>query len=116
MAYAQNISFDKRLQRINKSHDRLSRGYVMAVNPDGLVVMRPQRRQVHFPLRGILLLAVATMAFKAFLYAEIGPGTYQDRVARLGGGTLPEAAGAWLMQADPVTVYLGSELKPYLPE
>ncbi len=110
-----HLPFEKRLRTISRRHDRMNRsGVVHSVNHDGLIVARPRRRSLRFPLRGLLLLIAAGFAFKGYLLADLGPATYGDRVSVLQAGTIVEQGGAWLMQADPATVWIAEQINSYL--
>lgn len=54
------------------------------------------------------------IAFKAVLYATLGGATYTNRVNDLASGTVIEQAGAWVMAADPITVWLAIQGKMLL--
>jgi len=112
MADAYQARFEKRIRRINKRHRKLARGYVAEVNGDGLIVVRPQRRTARFPWKGVALMFVALFAFKGILHAQLGAATFDERVGKLGNGTVVEKAGAWVMQADPVTLWVSSQVTP----
>lgn len=103
--------FDDRLQRIEANRARLKRGYALTVDRDGLIVARPRAIKRSFPIKGIVLLVVGFLCFKALLIAYMGIGTYQDRVAGLENGATTEQVGAWFMQADPVSLRVATELR-----
>ena len=113
MADANMRSFDKRMERIIRKHQRLARGYVPAITEDGLIVAKP-KRSINLPWRSVLILLVAGLGFKVYLFSTIGPEAYEARVARLAGGTQVEQVGAWAMTADPVTVAIAERLAPFL--
>ena len=113
MADANLRSFDKRMERIVRKHQRLARGYVPAITEDGLIVAKP-KRSVKLPWRSVLLLLVVGFGFKMYLFASIGPEAYETRIARLAQGTQVERMGAWMMTADPVTVSVAERLAPIL--
>ena len=108
MSQAQFDSFDSRLRKIDRRNRQLARGYVTSVNHDGLIIARPRRQARSFPWRGLLMILVALMAFKVFLYMQIGPTTYEERVIALSQGNVVEQIGAYAMTADPVTVWIAS--------
>lgn len=110
MPDAQMQDFDNRLRRIDRRHRSLSRGFVLSVGKDGLIVARPSRDGLRFPWRGLLLVLVLMMAFKAVLYAQIGPADYAQRVERLASGTLAEQVGAFVLHADPVTLWVAEKI------
>lgn len=101
-----HVPFDKRLKRIVRKHDRIQKGYVKTVTSDGLIVARPRVYRPRFPLKGLVILIVAGFLFKGFLFASLGAGAYDERVISLSQGSVMEQAGAWVMQADPATLFI----------
>lgn len=114
MSASQFDEFDRRMRRINRRHTKLSQGYVTSVNSDGLVVAKPRRRRTGKTIRGVALMIVAIMLFKGFLHAKLGPTAYQQRVDTLAAGSVVEQGGAWIMTADPVTLWLSGQFSSYL--
>ncbi|MDD9923926.1 MAG: hypothetical protein OXQ92_16845 [Boseongicola sp.] len=110
MSASQNADFDRRMRRISRRHTKLSHGYVTSVNDDGLVVAKPKRRGNGTTLRGVLIMVAVIMLFKGVLHAQLGPTAYQERVDRLADGNFVEQAGAWIMTAEPVTVWLSQNI------
>lgn len=110
MSAYQFDEFERRMRRINRRHSKLSHGYVTSINDDGLVVAKPKARGRGATLRGVLLMVAVIMVFKGFLYAQLGPFAYQDRVDRLAEGNIVEQAGAWVMTAEPVTLWLAENI------
>lgn len=98
--------FDDRLRRIDRRHRSLSRGFVLSVSRDGLIVARPETSRFRFPWRALLFLLVAMMGFKVMLHAYIGPEAYGERLTRLANGTVAERMSAYALYADPVTVWV----------
>ncbi len=110
MSASQFDEFDRRMRRISRRHSKLSHGYVTTVNSDGLVVAKPQRKGNGGTLRGLIVVIVVMMVFKAFLHAQLGDAAYQDRVDGLAAGSVFEQAGSWVMAADPVTEMLSTKI------
>jgi hypothetical protein len=110
MSASQFDEFDRRMRRISKRHSKLSHGYVTSVNPDGLVVAKPQRKSHRGTIRGLAILLLVMMVFKGFLHAQLGPATYENRVEALKEGSVVEQAGAWVMTADPVTLWISNHV------
>lgn len=110
MADAKQIEFGHRLDKIERTHKRLAKGYVTSIGKDGLIVARPARRASGLPLRGLFLALFVLLAFKGFVYSQIGGQAYQDRVALLESGTFVEKIGAYAMYADPVTVWIAGQI------
>lgn len=104
------LEFTQRVNRLNKKHQKMSRGYRATMRKDGLVVMRPQRVSSAVPAKVLLLTLVGFFAFKAFLLSHLGPTGYQYRIDSLNEGTPVEKAGAWVMQIDPVSQALAAQL------
>ena len=110
MSASQFDEFDRRMRRISKRQSKLSHGYTTKVNPDGLVVAKPQRRSFRGTLRGLVILCAVMMVFKAVLFAQLGASAYETRVNNLKQGTVIEQTGAWVMAPDPVTVWLSGKI------
>jgi hypothetical protein len=98
--------FDDRLRRIDRRHRTLSRGFVLSVDRDGLIVAKPETSRYRFPWRVLLFLLVAVMGFKVLLHAYLGADAYGERLVRLSNGTVAEQVSAYVLHADPVTVWL----------
>lgn len=103
--------FGSRLKRIDRRHRKLSDGYVTSVNHDGLIIAVPRRRRMRVPFAGIALLAVGVIAVKGIVHAQLGPEVYEARIAALSQGGQVERAGAWVMQADPVTLWVSDQAR-----
>lgn len=114
MSASQYDEFDRRMRRITRRHTQLSRGYVTSVNDDGLVVAKPKRKMGRGTLRGVAIVVVVLMLFKGILHSQLGAGGYADRVTALANGSAFEQAGAVLMAADPITVWLAGKIGNYL--
>ncbi len=115
MANANMKDYSQRISRIMKQHNKLSKGFVTTVNQNGLIEMRPRRQARSFPWRGLMLTLLLLMMFKAYVYISLGPSVYNSRVNGLRNGTIIEQAGAFLMQEDPVTVWVTQKLTPLFP-
>lgn len=110
LAYA---PFQKRLRRIIRRHNRMQHGVTHVMRKDGLIEARPRVYNPRFPLRGLLMLFGAAFFFKGFILASLGEGVYDARVGQLAEGTLVEQAGAWVMQADAITLFVAGALKGF---
>ncbi|WP_120634283.1 hypothetical protein [Ruegeria sp. EL01] len=108
------LEFDQRVHRLNKKHQKMSRGYRASMRRDGLVVMKPQRVRSAVPAKVLLLSLLAFFAFKAFLLSSLGPSGYQYRIDSLNDGTSVEQAGAWVMQIDPLSEAMAVQLNKIL--
>jgi len=100
--------FEKRLRKITRRHDRMANGVTHKMRKDGLIEAKPRIYNPRFPLKGMVLLILAAFLFKGYIYASLGPTDYNTRVSSLSEGALIEQAGAWIMHADVVTVFVGT--------
>jgi len=107
--------FNKRLTTLNRKHTAMSQGFTTAIRPDGLIVVKPNRPvRRGFPVKGLLALVFGFFVFKAIMLSSLGDITYNERVAKLKQGGALEQGGAWLMQSEPVTVFMAGFLEPVI--
>lgn len=71
--------------------------------------VRPTHRR-NPTFRIIVLVAVCAFGLKAAIHQTVGPDSYRQRVERLMTGEGFDRFGGWLMQADPVTVWLSDQI------
>lgn len=109
-------NFEVRMNKIGKRQQRLSRGYVMSVNHDGLIIAEPKRKSSVIPWRGLLFVLVGTLIVKGVMFAQAGEENYTARVATLASGNQVEQIGAYVLAADPVTRWIGTQVAPFLPQ
>ncbi|PZX11471.1 hypothetical protein [Celeribacter halophilus] len=114
MAQAGSQQLNKRLTRIEARRRALRRGVIYSVNHDGLIIARPRRRGLRRPIHLVFVALAGIILFKAVLYATLGSSTYVARVEDLAAGTAIERAGAWVMQADQLTIWLALQGKMLL--
>ena len=98
------MTFEHRLRRIVRKHRQMANGVVGRMGPDGLVIPVARRAMPTFPLRSIVLVIGVALLLKAYLLAAIGGAEFDARVATLSQGSLLDQGGAFVMQADPMTV------------
>lgn len=109
-------TFRERMRRVNRRHEKIYiNGARTKIGKDGLITTVPRRRMPTFPLRGLAIIFCAALLYKGVILAWIGPTVYDLRVGELAEGTAVERAGAWVLQADPVTAGIASAIKPILP-
>ena len=102
-----DATFDQRILRVARKHQRMAVGLVYRMRPDGLITAHPRRAPApRFPWHGLLTIAALALGFKAFLLATLGADAYMTRLAILEAGSLAEQGGAWLMRPDRVTAAL----------
>jgi hypothetical protein len=110
MADPQMEEFYGRLRRVAQNQRR-GAGFEV---PGTVVRTRYRTRaRAHSPslLRPALLLLAVFMVLKSALLVEIGPVDYQGRVDRLRQGSQIEAAGAWALQMDPITIWTAGQFR-----
>ncbi len=115
MGAAKSLSFQERVNKIDRNHRKMSRGYTRLVERDGMLIPVPARRpRRQIPFAGILLTLSAFFAFKGAMLAHLGPRTYAERIGELGGGDLGEKFGAWAMATDPVTTWIAAQMALFI--
>ena len=110
-----NLSdFYERLARIEQAR---AKGY--GFEAAGTVRPRPPApslmARAYRLVKPLVLMAALGILLKGTILYYIGPGTYGERVATLAAGQGIDPVGAWLMQADPLTVLVADQLRHYLP-
>lgn len=105
----QHREFGSRVKRIDRRHRKLADGYVSSVSTDGLVVAVPRSRRMRVPFAGLALLALGIIGFKGIVHSQLGPTAYEARIDRLAQGSQVEKVGAWVMQADPLTLWVSEQ-------
>lgn len=105
--------FYSRVSRIEKAH---AKGYGFEAR--GTVGRRTGAKSGS---RGVKILKPIVLALalgfglKATIHYYIGAQTYESRVSALAAGQGFDPIGAWLMHADPVTLYLSDQMQVLLP-
>jgi hypothetical protein len=105
--------FYSRVSRIEKSH---AKGY--GFEATGTVSRKAQTRSGWRILKIAKPLVVALalgIGLKGTIYYYVGAQTYQSRVSALAAGEGIDAVGAWLMHADPLTLWVSAQLHTVLP-
>ncbi|MCR8546690.1 hypothetical protein M4578_02525 [Salipiger sp. P9] len=106
--------FDKRQRAVTAKHRKLAQGYTTKLNRNGTIEHKPIRRVRFLSMKGLLLAVAGVFAFKGYLLASLGTEGYAARIGHLSDGTAIERIGAWLMGADPATLWVALQLQPYL--
>lgn len=105
--------FYSRVSRIEKSH---AKGY--GFDAPGTLRRRAPSRSGSRALKLLKPLVVALVLgvfLKGLIHYYVGPQTYESRVSALAAGTGFDPVGAWLMYADPVSLYVSNQLQALLP-
>jgi len=71
---------------------------------------RPQQRSIPL-LRPLLVLIVAVIGIKGIILNQVGADTYSARVEALTKGSSVDKIGAFIMQADPLTLFVASQIR-----
>lgn len=107
MSNPQMKEFYGRLRRVERIHRR--GGGFEAVGTLSRSVYVERRTNSLF--RPLLVTLCVGIALKVALLLQIGTTDYQERVDRLAQGGQTEKVGAFIMQADPLTVWLADRTK-----
>jgi hypothetical protein len=105
--------FYSRVSRIEKSH---AKGY--GFEATGTVGRKASGRSGSRLLKLVkpLVLALAVgVGIKGVIHYFVGAQTYESRVSALAAGQGFDPVGAWLMQADPATMWVSARLQSALP-
>ena len=101
--------FYVRLGRIEKI--RRAGGGFEAAGTLGLSYSAPEERRSMPVFRPLLVVFLAIIAIKGVIHHEVGAQTYAARVEVLRVGTSIDQIGAFIMQADPITVFVSDQIR-----
>lgn len=108
-------TFDKRLNRVTRKHQAMSRGYTFRLDKkSGLVSIKPKRAKGASPISLFLAVLMIGLLFKAVVLANIGPAAYDDKVAALRSGTVVEQASVYLLDRGNMTNTLATFVGGFL--
>lgn len=102
------VDFYGRVARIEKSRAK-GLGFEAAGTLGRSHYVQPVRRR-RLWLGPVLFLMVCGFCLKGAIYHTVGAVAYQDRVTRLQAASGFDALGGWLMQADPVTLFVARQI------
>lgn len=105
--------FYSRVARIEKAH---AKGY--GFEAAGTVGRKASTRggsRVLKLAKPVLLVLAMGVGIKGVIHYFVGAQTYENRVSALAAGDGFDPVGAWLMQADPVTLMVSSQLQSLFP-
>ncbi len=106
--------FDDRLARIDRDRARMVHGYKAIVADDGLIVFRATKPRKQMPLRGMMLVLMAWIGFKALVLGSVGAEVYEDRLADLRAGSPVEQFAAVVLAPDVATRFVVAQVKGLL--
>ncbi|WP_375175231.1 hypothetical protein [Pseudooceanicola sp.] len=104
-------NFDQRLERLAEKKAALQEGHRLEIDENGLMKLTPsgqRRRQIGrlIPLRAMMIIAAVVLSFKGFLLYQLGFSVYTAKVAGMRQGDTADQIGSYLMQIDPVTLWV----------
>lgn len=105
--------FYSRVSRIEKSHAK-GYGFEAAGTLGRKGANRSGSRLLKVVKPLVLVLAVGT-GIKSVIHYYVGAQTYESRVSALAAGDGFDPVGAWLMHADPVTLWASGQMQTLLP-
>jgi hypothetical protein len=105
--------FYTRVSRIEKSHAK-GYGFEATGTLGRKASTRRRPRLLRLMKAPILALAVG-LGLKGVIHYYVGAQTYESRVSALAAGSGFDPVGAWLMHADPATLWISGQLQSYLP-
>lgn len=97
--------FHARLDRIEQARRARAEGGLV-LRSNGLRVAQHGRLRFRFPLRGLLVAFVISVAVKAYLVWVLGTDRYSLEVLRLLNGTRAEQAAAHILMPDRITLWV----------
>lgn len=105
--------FYSRVSRIEKAH---AKGY--GFEAAGTVSRKTSGRagsRVLKLVKPLIFAALVGIGLKGIIHYYIGAQTYEARVSALAAGTGFDPVGAWLMHADPGTLFVSGQLQALIP-
>lgn len=105
--------FYSRVSRIEKSHAK-GYGFEAAGTLGRKGASRSGARLLKLVKPLVLALAVG-IGIKGVIHYYVGAQTYESRVSALAAGDGFDPVGAWLMHADPVTLWVSGKMQTLLP-
>jgi hypothetical protein len=105
--------FYSRVSRIEKSHAK-GYGFEAPGTVGRRVASRTGSRILKLAKPLVLALAVG-VGIKGVIHYFVGAQTYESRVSALAAGQGFDPVGAWLMHADPASLWVSEQLQSVLP-
>jgi hypothetical protein len=105
--------FYSRVSRIEKSHAK-GYGFEAAGTVGRKTASRGGRRLLK-AVKPLALVLVLGLGLKGVIHYYVGAQTYESRVSALAAGQGFDPVGAWLMHADPATLWVSGQLQALLP-
>jgi hypothetical protein len=99
--------------RISRIQAAKSGGRAVAVTYDfaePIPQRKPQSRRLQY-IKPIFLAVLLALMVKGAIHYKVGAATYDQRVEALAAGDGVDLVGAWLMQADPATLFVSDFIR-----
>lgn len=103
------VDFYSRISRIEHGHSK-GMGFEATGTLGRSHYYRPQPKRRFSMLLPALFIIAAALGLKAAIYLDAGAAAYQQRVDQLLAGEGIDRVGGWIMQVEPVTVYLSEQI------
>jgi len=105
--------FYSRVSRIEKSH---AKGYGFeAAGTIGRKAPSNTGRKIMRIAKPLVFALAMGIGLKGLIHYYVGAQTYESRVSALAAGQGFDPVGAWLMHADPATLWVSGQLQSLLP-
>jgi hypothetical protein len=105
--------FYSRVSRIEKTH---AKGYGFeAAGTLGRKAPSRAGSRILKLMKPLVLALLVGIGLKSMIHYYIGAQTYESRVSALAAGEGIDPVGAWLMHADPVTLYVSGQMQTLFP-
>jgi hypothetical protein len=105
--------FYSRVSRIEKAHAK-GYGFEAAGTVSRKASGRTGRRLLKIAKPLLVTLALG-VCLKGLIHYYVGAQTYESRVSALAAGEGFDPVGAWLMHADPATLWVSGQMQNMLP-
>lgn len=104
-------NFEGRIGRINRIH-RGGGGFEAegALGMSYYNSQRPRRRR-HRVVSLLIVLTIVMMTLKTGMQLVLGDSAYEERVKNMAAGSLSDRLGAFVLQADPVSLALARQFR-----
>ena len=79
---------------------------IESFNHDGVELARRRKHSRLYPLPQIAQFALAYIAFKVFLFLQMGAGSYGAKITLLSDGNMMERIAAKVMSLDPLSIWI----------
>jgi len=93
------------------AHEYQRSSVVLSFNQDGLELARVKTGRRWLPIWHIIFFIYVAMLIRLVVMADMGPSGYNQRIEQLKGGNAIERAAAVVMEMDPVSRALATQIR-----